>query len=113
MRGCVNHMAHGKPLINSQVPGWFFFFFWLHCAAYRILDLPPRIAPMSPTGEVLSFNHWTTREFPLSRQVLFKSYWNGESHPSYLNNVTSHMKILPVCHSPLEVLRDDWFSLFM
>ena len=61
MRGGVSHMAHGKHLINSQGPGWFFF--WLCCAAYRILDLPPRIAPMPPTGEMLSLNRWTTREF--------------------------------------------------
>ena len=106
--------SYGTRQALDKLPGSRVVFFWLCCAAYRILDLPPTIAPMPPTVEVQSLNRWTTREFHRSlHQVLFKSYWNGGAHPSYLHNVTFHMKILHTCHSPLEVLRDDRFSLAM
>ena len=42
----------------------FFFFFWPHCAAYRILVPDQGIEPMPPAVEVQSPNHWTTRELP-------------------------------------------------
>ena len=42
----------------------FFFFFWLHCMAYRILVPWLGIEPMPPVVEAQSPNHWTTREFP-------------------------------------------------
>ena len=43
----------------------FFFFFWLHCVAGRILVLQQRVIPMPPAMEAWSLNHWTTREVPI------------------------------------------------
>ena len=63
MRGRVSHMAHGKHLINSQGPGWFFF--GLCCAAYRILASRPVTEPGPIAVKVQRLNHWTTREFPI------------------------------------------------
>ena len=40
------------------------YFFFGH-VAYRILVPWPGIEPMTPTGEVQSRNHWTSREFHL------------------------------------------------
>ena len=42
----------------------FYFFFWSHCTACRILVPRPGIEPRPTAVKVLSPNHWTTREFP-------------------------------------------------
>ena len=43
---------------------FFFFFFWLHCAAFGILVPQQGIEPAPPAVEAQSLNHWTTREVP-------------------------------------------------
>ena len=42
----------------------FNFFFLIRCVACRILVPQPGIKPEPPAVEVLSPNHWTSREFP-------------------------------------------------
>ena len=44
--------------------GWFYFVFWPHCAACRILVPQPQIEPLPPELEAWNLNHWKAREFP-------------------------------------------------
>ena len=55
----AKNMLAQKP--NSSAPR-FFFFFWLHHLASRILVAPSEIKPTPPTLEAQSLKHWTTRE---------------------------------------------------
>ena len=48
------------------IPTWlFFFFFWPHCTACRILVPQAGIKPSRPATDAWSPNHWTSRDFPL------------------------------------------------
>ena len=49
---------------NQENDFRFFFFFWLHLAACRILVPPPGIKPVPLAVEACSLNCWTTREVP-------------------------------------------------
>ena len=42
----------------------YFFIFWLHCTACRILVPQPGIEPVPLAVEMWTPNHWTTGEFP-------------------------------------------------
>ena len=50
--------SYDLPLIN------FFFGGGLYCMVYGILVSQKGIEPTAPTVEVLTLNHWTTREVP-------------------------------------------------
>ena len=50
----------------------FFFFFWLHYAACRIVGPPPGIELVPPTVEVQSPNPWTTRELPFAAFLIIR-----------------------------------------
>ena len=43
----------------------FFFFFWLHHTACRIIAPQPGTEPGPLAVRLQSPNHWTTREFPI------------------------------------------------
>lgn len=47
-----------------------FFFFWSYRVACEILVPQPEIKCRCPTVDVLSLNHWTTRQFPSNSVIL-------------------------------------------
>ena len=53
------------PSLAFVVYRLFFFFFWPHCAACRILVPQPGIEPTPPAVEAQKLNHWTAREVPV------------------------------------------------
>ena len=53
-----------------------FFFFWLHCMAYRSLLIAPeqQIEPRPTAVKMLNPNHWTAREIPLILHLNISAY---------------------------------------
>ena len=47
----------------------FFFFFWPHGVAHRILAPLPGIKPAPPAVEAWSLNHWSAREVPRAHSL--------------------------------------------
>ena len=59
----VNTQGKSRPFKIYKIKD-FFFIFWPHAVACRILFPQPRIEPVPLAVEAQSPNHWTAREFP-------------------------------------------------